>query len=321
MESEFCGVGLNVLVTGALGHIGSALVRSKDFLNQCEEVYLLDDLSSQRYTSLFNLDSDACRFKFIEGRSDEAHERVDFGRLDYVVHLAAVTDAAGNAHRRDLVWSNNHDSTRSIVDVCHRFGVALVFPSSTSVYGSQASVVNEDCTDLQPQSPYAESKIAEESLIADAKASGLRACTLRLGTIFGVSPGMRFHTAVNRFCWQAATGQPLTVWSTALDQARPYLSVQDACLAIANCLESESSFNAPVINLVSENATVRNVIDAISDAGITPEVELVSSPIMNQLSYSVESLYAREAGFVFQGRLHEGVAETLRLLGGVRPGE
>lgn len=311
----------NVLITGALGHIGSALVRSESLLSQCANIYMLDDLSAQRYTSLFNLNDEKCQLHFIEGRSSEAHKLVDFGSLDYVVHLAALTDAMGNAHRRDLVWTNNFDSTRAIVEACHESGVALVFPSSTSVYGSQASVVDEDCDELYPQSPYAESKIAEENYISDARVSGMLACILRLGTIFGASPGMRFHTAVNRFCFQAATGQALSVWSTALDQARPYLSVQDACQALAHCLESELVFNVPVINLVSENATVRDVIDAIALSGTRPRIELVHSPIMNQLSYSVTSIYAGDLGFEFHGKLREGVAETLQLLGALHAGD
>ena len=34
---------------------------------------------------------------------------------------------------------------------------------------------------------------------------------------------MRFHTAVNKSCWQAVMGQPLTVWETAYGQKRTYL--------------------------------------------------------------------------------------------------
>ena len=54
---------------------------------------------------------------------------------------------------------------------------------------------------------------------------------LRFGTIFGISPGMRFHTAVNKFCFQASIGEPLTVWRTAYDQMRPYLYLNDAMKA------------------------------------------------------------------------------------------
>src|ERR1700704_5984440 len=64
-------------------------------------------------------------------------------------------------------------------------------------------------------------------------AQGLRCVIFRFGTIAGASIGMRFHTAVNKFAWQACLGIPITVWRTALHQKRPYLSLRDAVRALA----------------------------------------------------------------------------------------
>ena len=55
---------------------------------------------------------------------------------------------------------------------------------------------------------------------------------LRLGTILGFSKGIRFHTAVNKFCFQASLSQELTVWRTVLHQRRPYLILEDFNRAI-----------------------------------------------------------------------------------------
>src|ERR1019366_5534152 len=130
--------------------------------------------------------------------------------------------------------------------------------SSTSVYGSQAAVVSEDCSEdeLKPQSPYAETKLREERLIASLTAGNrLRAISCRLGTIFGASPGMRFHTAVNKFCWQAVMGQPLSVWRTAYNQKRPYLDLSDAVRTIAFIIKKDL-FDGRVYNVLTLNATV-----------------------------------------------------------------
>jgi nucleoside-diphosphate-sugar epimerase len=48
---------------------------------------------------------------------------------------------------------------------------------------------------------------------------------------------MRFHTAINKFCWQAVMGKPLTVWATAKNQERPYLALSDAIRAITYFME------------------------------------------------------------------------------------
>ena len=52
--------------------------------------------------------------------------------------------------------------------------------------------------------------------------------TFRFGTIAGTSKGMRFHTAVNRFCLDASLNRNINVYKTALNQYRPYLSLSDA---------------------------------------------------------------------------------------------
>ena len=52
--------------------------------------------------------------------------------------------------------------------------------------------------------------------------------TFRFGTIAGVSKGIRFHTAVNKFCFNAALDKDINVYKTALNQYRPYLTLRDA---------------------------------------------------------------------------------------------
>ena len=75
----------------------------------------------------------------------------------------------------------------------------LIHISSTSVYGKQVKIVKEDDDKLlKPQSPYAEIKIIEEKLLKNK--NNLRYMSFRFGTIAGVSKGMRFHTAINKFC-------------------------------------------------------------------------------------------------------------------------
>ena len=195
----------------------------------------------------------------------------------------------------------------------------MVFLSTTSVYGPQGDTVNEDypATDLRPQSPYAESKLRSERLLTQlGEAEGLRFITCRFGTIFGVSPGMRFHTAINKFCWQAALGMPITVWRTAMDQSRPYLDLEDAVTALALILEKKL-YDRQVYNVITANATVKTIVDAI--VGFVPDlgIELVDSPIMNQLSYTVSDRRFRERGFVPRGSLQEGIGRTISLLKGV----
>jgi nucleoside-diphosphate-sugar epimerase len=181
-------------------------------------------------------------------------------------------------------------------------------------------VVDENCSvdELKPQSPYATSKLqAEQMLQSLGEQSGLRYVICRFGTIFGTSIGMRFHTAVNKFVWQACLGQPLTVWSTAMHQKRPYLDLHDAMRAIRFILQKDL-FSNQVYNVLTVNATVAELVDIIRSYVPDIQVKYVDTAIMNQLSYTVANEKFCRLGFEFEGSLEKGIQETIRLIRGVR---
>ena len=84
---------------------------------------------------------------------------------------------------------------------------SFLYPSTTSVYGEAEGIVSENSPEevYKPASPYAESKRKVEKLLQNVhRETGFPILILRKGTIFGTSIGMRFHTAINKFCWLAA---------------------------------------------------------------------------------------------------------------------
>jgi UDP-glucose 4-epimerase len=305
---------LKFVVTGALGHIGSALIRALPASQPGAEIVMIDNLSTQRYVSLFNLPAIG-RYRFLDGDVRNADLRPIFVGAHAVVHLAAKTDAAASVNDAAAVEANNFESTEKVAAACVQTGARLIHLSSTSVYGTQRSTVSEDCPpeELKPQSPYAETKLREEELVRSLAANGLKGVVCRFGTIFGCSPGMRFHTAVNKFCWQAVMGQPLSVWRTAYDQKRPYLDLSDAVRAFGFIIERDL-FNGRTYNVLTLNAAVRDIVETIREFVPATEVSFVDSPIMNQLSYEVSSKRFRDAGFTSVGDLRRGIGETVALL-------
>lgn len=306
---------MKIVVTGALGHIGSYVVRDLAFHFPGAEIVMVDNMMTQRFPSLFNLPA-VGDFRFVEAdvtASDLSHL---FENAHTVIHLAAITDAAASFDRAAQVEENNYQATLKVAEACVKVSARLIALSSTSVYGSQKDLVAEDCTadELKPQSPYAVTKLKEERLLAKLCAEeGLRATICRFGTIFGVSPGIRFHTAVNKFCWQAVMNQPITVWSTAYDQKRPYLDLIDASRAIAYIIRRDL-FGGSIYNVLTHNATVRQVVDAIREFVPDLAVSFVDNKIMNQLSYEVSCTRFLAEGFAFAGDLRRGIGETIDLL-------
>jgi UDP-glucose 4-epimerase len=306
---------MKIVVTGALGHIGSRLVRDLPIAFPGSEIVMVDNMMTQRFGSLFNLPSGA-RYKFTEADITKMDLQPLLDGADVVVHLAAITDAAGSFDRAEQLEQNNFNATKRIAEACATFGAKMIALSSTSVYGTQETVVDENCSEeeLKPQSPYATTKLKEERLVQQlVREQGLRAVIFRFGTIFGTSPGMRFHTAVNKFCWQAVLGQPISVWRTAYDQKRPYLDLGDATRAIEFVIKQDL-FSGTIYNVVTKNATVRQVVESIQIHIPELAVEFVDSPIMNQLSYEVLNTRFCKAGFSVTGNFEEGIASTISLL-------
>lgn len=306
---------MHILVTGALGHIGSRVIRDIPNAFPASEIVMIDNLSTNRYCSLFNLPT-LGHFRFVEGDVLDTDLTPFIENADLVLHLAAITDAAGSFRNRDQVGHVNFHSTKKIAESCAALDRPLIHISSTSVYGTQDAVVSEDCpeSDLKPQSPYAETKLKEENFLQElARNRNLRFVTCRFGTIAGISPGIRFHTAVNKFCWQAVFGQPLSVWRTALFQKRPYLALNDAVKALFFIIRNDI-FDGKVYNIVTTNLTVNDIITSIQRFIVSTSIQYVDTEIMNQLSYEVSSDRFQRLGFAFAGDLDQCIADTLDLL-------
>ena len=306
---------MKIIITGALGHIGSRATRLLPTIFPESKIILIDDFTTQRYSSLFDLPEQGA-YSFIEGDILKLDLKSVFSGVDAVIHLAAITDATRCFENKEQVEHVNYNASLRVAEACSATGTKMFMISSTSVYGTQKTQVDENCgpDELKPQSPYAATKLKEEDMIMQkCHKEGLRVVVLRLGTIFGTSPGMRFHTAINKFCWQAVMGIPLTVWKTAYDQKRPYLDLTDAIRAMAHFLKNDE-FDGRVYNAVTLNATVREVVDSIKTFIPDLQVEFVDSRIMNQLSYEVLNTRLDEKNFIFQGDLRQGIKETIFLL-------
>ena len=315
---------MKIVITGALGHIGSSVIRTIPEAFPEAEIVMIDNMLTQRYCSLFNLPDDG-RYRFIEKDVLTADLNPIVEGANVVVHLAAITDAASSFRNKGQVENVNYNATAKVAEACMSIGCPMVHISSTSVYGTQREVVDEDCSpeELQPQSPYAETKLKEERLLQTlGSKEKLRFVICRFGTICGISPGMRFHTAVNKFCWQAVMGQPLTVWRTALHQKRPYLALNDAVKAFEFIMRKDL-FDQRVYNVLTENLTVNDVVQFIKAHIPQLDIQYVDTEIMNQLSYEVSNARFKKQRFEFSGGVEEGIGETIALLktaGGDRVG-
>jgi UDP-glucose 4-epimerase len=296
----------NILITGGLGHIGSYLIKK---LPSKYNIIVVDNLLTQRYCSLFNLNRN---IKFIEKDIGELVE-TDITGVDTVIHLAAITNAEGSFRNKDEVENVNIIKTKKFMRLCKSVNIPyFIFPSSTSVYGTSVDVVYEDDESVvNPQSPYAETKLGIENLLKSQ--DEMNYLILRFGTIFGSSIGMRFHTAINKFCYEVSLGNPLTIWKQNFNQVRPYLGLNDAVRSIIHFLDNIQHFNQ-TYNVISGNFKLSDVIETIEKIVGTIELNMVDTPLLNQFSYDVSDEKVRNIGYEPKDKLEISIKNTLDML-------
>jgi nucleoside-diphosphate-sugar epimerase len=308
---------MRLVITGGLGHIGSGLLAQINTFTEITEVLVIDNLSSNKLYVLFNK-KNKMPIQFIEGDIIRLNLDKILKKNDILIHLAAITNAAESFKNKDEIFYNNFLSTKKIADIAHKKKLKCIFLSSTSVYGSsQSFMLEDDKKNIDPQSPYADCKIKEEKyIISKSKKEKIKTIILRLGTIFGPSEGMRFHTAVNKFCYQAAFNKSLTIWKTAYTQKRPYLDLNDAIQCIKFII-SNNLFDNDVYNIATNNISVKNLLNNIRKYKKI-KIKFVTNKIMNQLSYEASCKKISEKGFKFKGNLDRQIKNTLKLFSGIK---
>ena len=304
---------MNLLITGCCGHIGSYLADNVFKIKKIKKTYIVDNLESNRFYSIFN-SKKKNNLEFLIRDLKDPKSLNDLKKINYVFHLASMTNAEKSFGKKNKMYENNLQCLKTVIQFCKRRKAKLIHISSTSVYGKQAKIVDEDCEEkyLKPQSPYADIKLIEEKMLKK-EANTLRYNTFRFGTISGVSKGIRFHTAVNKFCFNAATNQDIHVYKTALNQYRPYLSLKDAFKVFQFSIE-KNFFKNDIFNALSGNFTVNQIIKKIKRYKKNIKVKLVSSEIMNQLSYHVSQKKLNEEGLILKSDISQDIKETIKLL-------
>lgn len=300
---------MNIIISGAFGHIGSFLIDKFKKNKKIKNVLLIDNFLTQRYSPYLKLDKK--KFELI----DKDVRDINFNKItknyDIFIHLAAITNAAESFKIKDKLKKNNLGATKKVVNYCKLKKLKLIFPSSTSVYGKKFEVINSsnNMKNLFAQSPYAESKILEEKYIRKK----LKSYTiLRLGTIVGVSEGIRFHTAVNKFCYQASLKKPLTLWREFYKKKRPYLTLRD-CFKTINIILEKNIFSGETLDVVTNNFTVEEIVKMI-EKKIQVKKKFVNTEILNQNSYEVKSDKLMKMGIYLNSDIGDEIKKTLKIL-------
>lgn len=248
--------GRTVLVTGGTGYVGSWLVRK--LLDRNYHVRVLDSFLYGGH-GLAGV-SGHPRLEIIEGdiRHVGSVARAVKG-VDGVIALAALVGDAACDLDAEETEAINYESVRLLADACRRQGVPrFVFASSCSVYGANSDLVLNEGSWLNPVSLYARTRIqSEEMLLKHADSMGV--VILRLSTVFGLSPRMRFDLIVNTLTMHAIHHKKMQVFGGS--QWRPNLHVQDAAEAFICGLEAPAEKVDKGVFNVGSNESNYTILD------------------------------------------------------------
>ena len=170
-----------VLVTGGAGFIGRVLVR--DLLAEGRAVTVLDDLSTGAADAL----PDAARLIVGDVCDRRAVDEALQG-ADAVVHLAARLIVDESFEQPDRYMATNAGGTRVLLDGMAAAGCSrLIFSSTAAVYGDAGGAPIPEDTPVRPASPYGESKLRADEVIASRAGNRLRAVSLRYFNVAGAT--------------------------------------------------------------------------------------------------------------------------------------
>ncbi len=151
---------MKIVITGAFGYIGSGLFPKISGIFQGHEIVLIDNLSACN-SSEASVFSDLENCSFINGDIRDLNLVEIFCGAEIVIHLAALSGPARSFENPRETEEINFRGTVRVAEACIKTNSALIFPSTTSVYGKKGGWIIENgaVEDINPQSPYAESKL------------------------------------------------------------------------------------------------------------------------------------------------------------------
>ena len=266
---------MNILVTGGAGFIGKYLVKS--LLEKGNSVTIFDDFSNSTKESISSLIE--MGVKIIEGDITKPLEIINAVKdQDIVIHLAAKISVSESISNPLQTYRVNVEGTKNILTACEKNNVKkLIAASSAAVYGEgDPNVKLTEEAELNPISPYGQTKVKMESVIKQFESEHLINCImLRFFNIYGVGQTSEYAGVITKFLERIEQGKSLEIFGDGL-QTRDFVAIDDIISSINDGILNGKSGTYNIGN--GKSSTIKDLAELmISISGKRLEITYTDS--------------------------------------------
>jgi nucleoside-diphosphate-sugar epimerase len=296
----------SILVTGGAGYLGSILV--PELLGAGHRVTVLDN-----FMYLQNSLSHVCanpNFDVVNGDSRSVDTLKPLvSKADVVMPLAALVGAPLCAKDPIAATTTNRDAIATLSKMMSR-EQRIVMPITNSGYGvGEAGKFCTEDTPLRPVSLYGRDKVEAEKIVLDRDNS----ISLRLATVFGMSPRMRVDLLVNDFVYRAVYDRFVVLFEAHFK--RNYIHIRDVARAFMHAVDNFETMKGRPFNIGLSDANISKAELCERIKAHIPNFQYLEAPVgedPDKRDYIVSNSRIEATGFQPVHGLDDGIRELIK---------
>ena len=256
---------------------------------------------------------DCCHYDTFEVIRGDARDKTLIERLakgkDIIIPLAALVGAPLCDRDRIAADTTNRGAIKTLVEVLSK-EQRIIIPTTNSGYGiGQEGIYCTEEAPLRPITFYGKTKVEAEKIVLERENS----ISLRLATVFGMSPRMRVDLLVNDFTYRAVKDRFIIVFEGHF--RRNYIHIRDVSRAFIHAMENFDSMKNEPYNVGLSDANLSKLGLCAKIKEQLPDFVYLEAPVgedPDKRDYIVSNEKIERTGFVPEFSLDIGIRELIK---------